>query len=78
MYKRYKHIIRGDSVFDQEKLSHLKSIKDSWEKEKVKKTIEKRPERKERFTTGSDEEVNRLYTPLDVPDLDYSKDLGVH
>lgn len=64
-------------MFDKEKLGDLKASKEKWEKEKLEKLLKKRPERKESFTTGSNEEVERLYTPLDVEDLDYQKDLGM-
>lgn len=64
-------------MFDKEKLGNLKSNKNTWEEEKLEKVLEKRPERKKQFTTGSNEEVNRLYTPLDVHDLDYNDDLGL-
>lgn len=37
---------------------------------------EKTPERYEKFLTGSNLEVNRLYTPLDVQEMDYMRDLG--
>jgi methylmalonyl-CoA mutase N-terminal domain/subunit len=33
-------------------------------------------ERKDRFAGVSDREVNRVYGPADVPDLDYARDLG--
>ena len=33
-------------------------------------------ERQDRFTTVSDEEIAPLYTPADVQDLDYARDLG--
>ncbi len=36
----------------------------------------KRPERLEQFQTLSDQEVRRLYTPADVSELDYERDLG--
>ena len=36
----------------------------------------KRPERLQAFQTLSDQEMRRLYTPADVPDLDYERDLG--
>jgi methylmalonyl-CoA mutase N-terminal domain/subunit len=35
------------------------------------------PERQERFITTSSEPVNRLYTPLDIAELDYLRDLGL-
>ncbi len=34
------------------------------------------PERKEKFITVSNEEIKRLYTPEDIKDLDYQRDLG--
>ncbi len=33
-------------------------------------------ERQDRFTTVSDEEIAPLYTPADVKDLEYARDLG--
>jgi methylmalonyl-CoA mutase N-terminal domain/subunit len=34
------------------------------------------PERKARFITVSNHEIKRLYTPEDIKDLDYERDLG--
>ena len=34
-----------------------------WEQNLVQKTVERFPERKETFTTSSEIEVKRLYTP---------------
>ncbi|MCB0326073.1 MAG: methylmalonyl-CoA mutase family protein [Bdellovibrionales bacterium] len=47
-----------------------------WEEETLKPTLEKRPERQEHFSTISNHEIRRLYTPLDVSGLDYERDLG--
>ncbi|MEO1644021.1 MAG: methylmalonyl-CoA mutase family protein [Chloroflexota bacterium] len=44
-------------------LDHL----NRWENETVNKATSRFPERKETFTTSSDIEVKRLYTPNDVP-----------
>ena len=63
-------------MFDDKKINEIKSSIDRWEKETVEKTISKFPERKEKFTTGSNVEANRLYTPVDIKDFDYEKDLG--
>ena len=49
---------------------------DNWDKNVVQKSLSKFPERKEKFTTGSNIEVNRLYTPVDIEDLDYNEELG--
>jgi methylmalonyl-CoA mutase N-terminal domain/subunit len=42
----------------------------------VEKSLARSPERREKFTTGGGIPVERLYTPGDVADLDYAKDLG--
>ena len=53
----------------------IKESFDKWEESKVNKSLAKFPERKTKFKFDTDEEVRRLYTPLDV-DTDYEKDLG--
>ena len=55
-------------------MSILESLQ-RWEQGSVAKATARFPERKERFTTSSDIEVKRLYTPADVPD-DYEATLG--
>ncbi|VUT23987.1 MAG: methylmalonyl-CoA mutase [Candidatus Methanolliviera sp. GoM_asphalt] len=42
-----------------------------------KSNIVKRKERKEVFTTSSGIPIKRIYTPEDVADLDYNRDLGL-
>ncbi|MHB8766615.1 MAG: methylmalonyl-CoA mutase family protein, partial [Deferrisomatales bacterium] len=44
--------------------------------EAVEKSLAKHPERKAEFQSLSDLPVERLYTPADVPELDYARDLG--
>jgi methylmalonyl-CoA mutase N-terminal domain/subunit len=44
--------------------------------ELMKKTVERYPERKDKFLSGSLEEIKRLYTPADIAELDYESDLG--
>ncbi|MFC2036771.1 methylmalonyl-CoA mutase [Chloroflexota bacterium] len=63
-------------MFDQEKLKVLKEQQDQWQKATLQDTLDHRPERMERFMTTSSAPVQRLYTPLDVQDLDYERDLG--
>lgn len=63
-------------MFDGKKINEIKTSIDRWEKETVEKTISRFPERKEKFTTGSNAEVKRLYTPVDIKDFDYEEDLG--
>jgi len=47
-----------------------------WKKTTLNKTLSKAPEREPSFKTTSHIELKRLYTPLDVADLDYCDDLG--
>lgn len=44
--------------------------------EKVAKGLSRQPEMKEVFTTGGGIPLERLYTPLDLENLDYCRDLG--
>jgi methylmalonyl-CoA mutase N-terminal domain/subunit len=57
----------------------MKKIEDSlkqWEDTSLKKVLDRSPERQEEFTTESGIPVNRLYTPLDLPEWDYNEALG--
>jgi len=47
-----------------------------WEARTLKPALAKSPERKEEFTTLSVVPVERLYTPADLADFDYARDLG--
>lgn len=48
-----------------------------WEDNQVKKTLERFPERQEKFQSISGIPVKRLYTPLDIRNLNYLRDLGL-
>ncbi|HQD41598.1 MAG TPA: methylmalonyl-CoA mutase family protein, partial [Bacillota bacterium] len=61
---------------DMDSLDRIREAKRDWEEQKLEKLLAKRPERKDRFVTGSNAEVERLYTPVDVEQLDYLEDLG--
>ncbi|NLV75594.1 MAG: methylmalonyl-CoA mutase family protein [Tissierellia bacterium] len=63
-------------MFDENKIGEIKKAKEKWTEEKVQKAISRFPERKEKFTTGSNLEVDRLYTPEDIKDFDYEEKLG--
>ena len=47
-----------------------------WKETTLKDSLEKSPERQEAFFTESGIPVKRLYTPLDLQDLDYNRDIG--
>ncbi len=57
-------------IFDEIEESHVK-----WNK-KLEKDFSSRPERLERFSTVSDREIKRIYTPKDAGDLDFMRDIG--
>ena len=63
-------------TFDPKKLESLEASLTKWEKNTLKPTLDRKPELRDAFTTLSGEEIDRLYTPLDTPSLDYERDLG--
>ncbi|MBX0321713.1 methylmalonyl-CoA mutase family protein [Halomicroarcula sp. F13] len=64
-------------MFDPDELDEIREAKAEWEQEDVQPTVDRFGEREETFTTDTEgHEVNRLYTPADVADLDYEEDLG--
>ncbi len=62
-------------MFDAQKLKEIKERKKAWEKVS-EKALARLPERKKLFVTSSNVPVERVYTPLDVQDLDYIRDMG--
>jgi len=63
-------------MFDKDALGKIKTAKGKWEKEILDRALGKEKERKDVFTSISGEPIERLYTPLDVSDLDYNEQLG--
>ncbi|WP_144799031.1 acyl-CoA mutase large subunit family protein [Halorubrum depositum] len=63
-------------MYDDEELSEIREAKESWEAETLDPALDRHGERRDRFATVSNHEVDRLYTPADVADLDYAEDLG--
>jgi len=47
-----------------------------WQNE-VKKSLKNNPDQKKRFSTVSDLEIKRLYTPEDIKDINFAEDIGV-
>ncbi len=64
-------------MYDRKKLNELKDSLEKWEETGLQKTLASMPERRDKFITTSSEPIRRLYTPLDVADLDYASDLGL-
>ncbi|GAB4485555.1 MAG: methylmalonyl-CoA mutase family protein [Anaerolineales bacterium] len=63
-------------MYERKKLAELQDSLQKWEETTLKKASASLPERRETFLTTSSEPINRLYTPLDIANLDYLKDLG--
>lgn len=62
-------------MFAEKKLEEIKQQQQAWEKV-CKKTFARFPERKRLFVTSSSVPVERVYTPIDVRNLEYTRDLG--
>ncbi|MBV8600029.1 MAG: methylmalonyl-CoA mutase family protein [Candidatus Eremiobacteraeota bacterium] len=60
----------------QERPSALGEAKERWEQQTLFPFARRRPERREIFLTHGGEILERLYTPEDVRELDYARDLG--
>ncbi|MFP9061605.1 methylmalonyl-CoA mutase [Natrialbaceae archaeon A-chndr2] len=64
-------------MFDSDDLEAIREDKGRWHESKVEPVIERFGERKDTFTTDTGgQEVDRLYTPDDVGDIDYGDDIG--
>ncbi len=62
-------------MFDDDDLAEIRDGRESWEDETLAEYLEY-GERNDRFATVSNHEIDRLYTPEDVADIDYDEDLG--
>src|SRR5574340_1423351 len=63
-------------MFDATELEKIKQAKDRWEETTLQNTLARSAERT-KFVTASGEEIDRLYTPLDMSDMDYARDVGM-
>jgi len=58
-------------------LKKLEEIRKNWEETTLKKTLERFPERKESFVTGSEVPVERVYLPEELDAETYMEKLGM-
>ena len=63
------------SVYNPKSLEEIKKECKKWQLE-LEKTFSSQPERLGRFSTVSDKEINRIYTPADIMDQDFVRDMG--
>jgi methylmalonyl-CoA mutase N-terminal domain/subunit len=63
-------------MFKEDKLRQIRAQEETWQRENLAKTLARFPERREKFTTESGIDLERVYTPENVEALDYNCDLG--
>ena len=63
-------------MFKEDQLDKVAAKKESWTA-KLEATKKKRPERQSQFATDSGVDINTVYTPLDLAEMDYERDLGL-
>jgi methylmalonyl-CoA mutase N-terminal domain/subunit len=63
-------------MYDEDDLAEIRAAREEWEEETLDHVLDRFGERKERFATVSNLEIDDLYTPDDVAGLDYLDDLG--
>ena len=56
--------------------SPIAQDRERWEHDTVEAALQKNPERKKSFQSVSLDEVNRLYTPDDIAELDFGEDIS--
>jgi methylmalonyl-CoA mutase N-terminal domain/subunit len=64
-------------MFDSKELAKIKQAKERWEETTLQQTLARSPERRDKFITTSSEEIDRLYTPLDIAGMDHDRDIGM-
>ncbi len=64
-------------MYDKKYLDDLKELLENWEEKSLQKHLSRLPERKKEFITTSSEPINRVYTPLDLENLNHKNDLGL-
>ncbi|MFC7070918.1 acyl-CoA mutase large subunit family protein [Halobaculum lipolyticum] len=63
-------------MYDDDDLAEIRENREEWESETRDPAIDAHGERKDRFATVSNLEIDDLYTPEDVADVDFDEDIG--
>ncbi|NOZ60787.1 MAG: methylmalonyl-CoA mutase, partial [Calditrichaeota bacterium] len=63
-------------MIPEDEIKKIRQQKSEWEQKTLKPTLDRFPERREKFVTGSAAEVERLYTPEQVAEMEYTEQLG--
>jgi methylmalonyl-CoA mutase N-terminal domain/subunit len=64
-------------MYDHKKLGELQQIQKEWDEDTLSPTLSSFSERQDDFITTSSESIKRIYTPLDLENMDYERDLGM-
>jgi methylmalonyl-CoA mutase N-terminal domain/subunit len=62
-------------MFKEDQLKKVQEARKKWT-EDLSRTLSETPERLPHFTTISDQEIKSLYTPEDIRNMDYVRDIG--
>jgi methylmalonyl-CoA mutase N-terminal domain/subunit len=63
-------------MFSPDQLARIRTAQAQWQEQTLDPVLRKTPERQDEFITVSSEPVERLYTPLDIADTDFERDIG--
>jgi methylmalonyl-CoA mutase N-terminal domain/subunit len=63
-------------VFDKSELERIREQRQEWDEASLGPVLERWPEREKRFRTMSGVPLERIYTPDDIADKDYTEDIG--
>ena len=64
-------------MYDPKKLVEIQQAREEWEQNTLSPTLSNYAERQHEFITTSSEPVERVYTPLDLQNLEFNQDLGM-
>ena len=65
-------------MWDRKQLKDIENVMSDWEEKCLKGALEDKPERKKKFLTDTGLDIKRVYTPLDLSEMnfEYGKDSG--
>ena len=64
-------------MYDPKKLAEIQQAREEWEQNTLSPTLSQFAERQSQFITTSSEPIERIYTPLDLQNLEFERDLGM-
>ena len=63
-------------MFEIDKIKQIKKLREKWEKTCYEKLVKKHPEQKNTFKNLSEIEIKPVYTPEDISNLDFEKNIS--